>query len=347
MTAATPITGRRRMRGFASVSAQPAMGLAGLAGATLMVCLLHLKLGIHDVGWTDLWSVITRFDRSDPTHAVIGEFRLPRMLIALAVGAASGAAGALIQGMTGNPVAAPDILGVNAGAMLAVVVASAGFGIGDPRLLVWTAFAGAALSGTVVYGLGTIGPSGGTPARLVLAGAAMAALLSALAMAVLILSNETFGQIRFWLAGSTTGGTLATFAAVLPYLLIGMILAVLLAGPTGTLALGGDIARGLGQNVSLIRLGVACTVVLLAGASVAIAGPIGFIGLIAPHMARFVIGGDYRWLVPCAALLGGILLLSADLLGRTVLAPRDIPAGIVTAFLGAPVFIALVRRRLA
>jgi iron complex transport system permease protein len=317
-----------------------------LAVAVTVLAAAHLGLGVRDVSWVQVWQALTAFDPTEPAHAAVHTFRLPRMLTALSVGAASAMAGALVQGLTGNPVAAPDILGVNAGGVLAVVIATTFVGIGSPDALVWIAFLGAAIAGAVVYAIGTARGLGSAMARLVLAGAAVSALLAALSMVVLILSQETFEQMRFWLAGSTAATSLPNYVAVLPYFVAGLVGALLLSGPLATLALGTDVARGLGQRVALTRLTVAAVVVLLAAASVSVAGPIAFVGLVAPHVARFVIGFDPRWTIPCAGLVGSTMLLAADLSARVLLAPREIPVGIVTAVIGAPVFIALVRRRI-
>jgi iron complex transport system permease protein len=320
--------------------------LGMLAVAVAVLAATHLGVGVRDVSWVEVWQALTAFDPTQPAHAAVHTFRLPRMLTALSVGAASAMAGALVQGLTGNPVAAPDILGVNAGGVLAVVIATTFAGISDPGALVWAAFPGAAIAGAVVYAIGAARGLGSGMARLLLAGAAVSALLAALSMVVLILSQDTFEQMRFWLAGSTAATSLTSYVAVLPYFVVGLLGALLLSGPVGTLALGNDVARGLGQRVAATRLAVAAVVVLLAAASVSVAGPIAFVGLVAPHIARIVIGFDPRWTVPCAGLVGSSLLLASDLSARVLLAPREIPVGIVTAMLGAPVFIALVRRRI-
>jgi iron complex transport system permease protein len=326
------------------VAAASGRGLALACGACALLAALHLKLGVHPVAWNDVWAALAAFDPADPSHAVVRELRLPRMLVALAVGAASGVAGALIQSVTRNPVAAPDLLGVNAGAALAVVLATAAFGVGDPGRLVWAALAGAALAGATVYGIGAAGPGGATPGRLLLAGAAVAAFLSAVTASVLLLMDGTFAELRLWLAGSTAGGTADDLLAVLPHLAGGAALAALLSRPAAAMALGEEVAAGLGLPVSRVRLAAAAAVVLLSGASVALAGPIGFVGLVSPHLARLATGPGGRFALARAGAAGGLLLLAADLLARTLAAPQDVPTGVVTALLGAPVLVLLVRR---
>jgi len=278
-------------------------------------------------------------------HLIIRTVRLPRSLIAMFVGAALAVSGAIMQGITGNPLASPTLLGVTAGASLAVVVTTfvlQGVGL---SLYVWFAFLGAAATAVTVYFLGSRGRGGLTPVKLILAGAALTAFLSSLTNGILIISQQTLDEIRFWLAGSLAGRDLELFWQVLPYFSLGLLLAFALGRQLTMLSLGEDVAKGLGQRTVLVKIMAVVSVVLLAGSSVAIAGPIGFIGLVIPHITRTLIGVDYRWLLPYAAIFGSILLLLADLCARLVFQPQEIPVGLVMPLLGAPFFIHLVRSR--
>lgn len=276
-------------------------------------------------------------------HLIIRTVRLPRSLIAMFVGAALAVSGAIMQGITSNPLASPSILGVNAGASLAVVAATfllKGEGV---NLYVWFAFLGAAITAVTVYVLGSLGRGGLTPINLTIAGAALTAFLSSLTSGILIISQQTLDQIRFWLAGSLAWRDLELFLPLLPYFSIGLLLALALGRQLTMLSLGEDVAKGLGQRTLLVKIMAAVSVVLLAGSSVAIAGPIGLIGLVIPHITRALIGVDYRWLLPYAAIFGSILLLLADLSARLVFQPQEIPVGLVMPLIGAPFFLHLVR----
>lgn len=284
------------------------------------------------------------FDGSND-HLIIRSLRLPRTLIGVGVGAALGLAGAVMQGVTRNPLAGPGVLGVNAGASLAVVIAIYAFDLGSLSIYVWFAFLGAAAASLLVYGLGSLGREGATPVKLALAGAAVSALLGSLTTAILLLDVATLDQFRFWVVGSLAGRDATILRQVLPFLAVGAVLALGSARALNTLSLGDDVARSLGQRVGLARSAGALAVVLLTGAAVAAAGPIGFVGLTVPHIARAVTGPDYRWVLPYSAVLAPLLLLGADILGRMVARPGELQVGIVTALLGAPFFVALVRRR--
>jgi len=286
-----------------------------------------------------------RLDDGSNDHLIIRSLRVPRTLVGLGVGVALGLSGAVMQGVTRNPLAGPGILGVNAGASLAVVIAIYTFGIGNLSVYVWFAFVGAAVASVVVYGLGSLGRDGATPMKLVLAGAAVSALLGALTTAVLLLDVARLDQFRFWVAGSLAGRDAGIAVQVAPFLIVGGVLALGSGRSLNTLSLGDDVARSLGASVGLARAAGALAVILLTGAAVAAAGPIGFVGLTVPHIARAITGPDYRWVLPYSAVLAPILLLGADIVGRVVARPGELQVGIVTALVGAPFFIALVRRR--
>lgn len=319
---------------------------AGLLAAVLLLVLcmgVSIAFGLTEIGTGTLLAALVQFDGS-PAHVIIRTVRLPRALIATAVGGSLAVAGALMQALTRNPLAAPGILGVNAGAALMVVAAVFLLRTASLSLYAWFAFLGAALAAAAVYGLASLGRGGMTPLKLTVAGAALTALLSSLTQGILVVNERTVDEIRFWLAGSVAGRDLALFRQVLPYMLAGLAGALLLGRQVTTLSLGEDVARGLGQRTGWVKGAVAAIVVLLAGSSVALAGPIGFVGLAVPHLSRALGGNDYRWILPYAAVLGAILLLLADVAARFVIRPEEVPVGVMTALIGAPFFIWLARR---
>jgi len=318
----------------------------GVGAALLLLCLAASTIyGITDIALSDIYSAFTAFDNSTE-QLIIRTVRLPRSLLALLVGSALAVAGALMQGLTRNPLASPSLLGINAGAAFAVVVATFLFSDRALNFYVWFAFLGAGLTATSVYFLGSLGRGGLTPLNLTLAGVALTALLSSLTQSILVVNHRTFDEIRFWLAGSLAGRDLTLLLQVLPYLGVGFLLAFALGKPLSTLSLGEDVAKGLGQSIAWVKGLAALSIVLLAGASVAIAGPIGFIGLVVPHIVRFGVGSDYRWILPYAAIAGGILLPIADLGARLLLQPNELPVGLITPLLGAPFFIYLARSKI-
>ncbi|MFF2346322.1 FecCD family ABC transporter permease [Pseudarthrobacter sp. NPDC058119] len=310
--------------------------LVFLAGASLAV-------GARDVPLGTVWQALTAFDPANGDHAVV-QARIPRTVLGLLAGGALGLAGAAMQGVARNPLADPGIIGVNAGAALAVVSGIYLFGVTTFTGYIWFAFAGAAAAAVVVYLIASLGREGATPVKLALAGAALSAGLSSLMNIILVSSQDTLDRFRFWQVGGIAGRDWSVLLPGLPFLAAGALV-VLLAGRTlNGLALGDDVARGLGQRVGLSRAVVALGVVLLCGTATALAGPIGFVGLVVPHAVRFLTGPDYRWILPFSLVAAPALLLGADIVGRVVLLPGEIPAGIMTALIGAPVFVWLVRR---
>ncbi|MCG9884615.1 MAG: iron ABC transporter permease [Cyanobacteria bacterium] len=272
---------------------------------------------------------------------IVQTVRLPRAILAAILGAALAIAGAITQGMVRNPLAAPDLLGIHGGAALAMVLAMV-LGVGGDRVEV--ALAGAAIAGATIYGLAATGPGGASPLKLIIAGAALSALLGALTAGILILDDRSLDDVRFWLVGSLAGQGWSALGRVLFPLLLGFGGAIALGRPLTLLALGDDVAQGMGLPLGWVKAFAAATVVLLAGSAVAVAGPIGFLGLVVPHGVRAVVGVDYRWILPYAASGGATLLSVADLLARWGLRPLELPAGTMTALLGAPFFIYLIRR---
>lgn len=336
-----------RQAGSVAGSDQAALRLAALAVLAVLLLLLGVTavtLGSADIAAADVARAIFAFDGSRD-HLIITSIRLPRVLAGVLAGAALAVAGAIMQAMTNNPLASPDLLGVNAGAAFAVVVAIALLGVNSQLALVWWAFGGAALAAALVYIFGSSGWGNATPLKLVLAGAVLAAFLISLTSAILLFDQNTLDTVRLWTAGSLVGRLMPDVAAAAPYILAGLVAAILFSGQFTTMSLGTDMARALGQNPALWRGVAALLVILLAGGAVALAGPIAFVGLVMPHMVRMAVSADYRWMVPFCALGGALLVLFADTFGRTAFANQSFPVGVTMALVGAPFFIWLARRR--
>ena len=323
-----------------------------LAGGLLLLTLLlgavllaSIGVGARAIPPADVWAAIIAFNPDETAHRIILDLRLPRTLVGLLVGAALGLAGAILQGATRNPLADPGILGIEAGATLFVVIGIAVFGITTIGGYVWLAFLGAGAATVLVYTIAALGREGATPVKLALAGAAVTAAFASVTTAVLLTSVETLDQVRFWQVGALTGRTTDILLGVLPFFIGGIVLALGTARILDGLALGDDVARGLGQRVALSRAIAGLAAVILAGAATAAAGPIGFVGLTVPHVARAITGPSYRWILPYSLVIAPIFLLGADIIGRVATPPGELQVGIVTAAVGAPFFIALVRRR--
>lgn len=326
------------------------MLLGGLAlGAGLLVLAMgsSVAFGAADIAPRDIWDALFHFDAGAASleAQVIRTMRIPRAGIAALVGASLAVAGAIMQGLTRNPLADSGILGINAGAALATVAAVFLFGASSLSVYALYSFAGAALTAVAVYALGSMGRGGPTPLSLTLAGAALTALFSSLTTGLLILNQRTLEEVRFWLAGSVAGRDGALLLQVAPWLLGALLLSLALGRQITTISLGEEIAKGLGQNTAWVKALSALAVVMLAGGSVAVAGPIAFVGLVVPHAVRFWVGVDYRWILPYAALAGATFLVLCDVVARLLLRPTELPVGIVTALIGGPVFVELVRRR--
>ncbi|WP_335869816.1 FecCD family ABC transporter permease [Bacillus sp. 2205SS5-2] len=299
--------------------------------------------GYTQTPWMLAIDAFRHFDGSNE-HIIIKTVRLPRALIGAAVGASLGIAGAIMQALTRNPLASPGILGVNAGASLAIVIAVSFFSITSLQSFAWIAFLGAGVAAVCVYLIGAAGKQGVTPVTLTLAGAAIAALLSSVTQGILVLNESALDVVLYWLAGSVQGRKLDILQSVLPYLAVAWLGALLIGGKINILLMGEDLAKGLGQRTAWVKALSAVIVILLAGGSVAIAGPIGFIGIVVPHLARFFVGNDYRWVIPYCGVLGGSLLVVADIGSRYIIMPQEVPVGIITAFLGVPFFILIARK---
>jgi iron complex transport system permease protein len=319
-----------------------------LVGLLLLLYLSYFSLifGVVDTSWQTAIDAYTHYNGSNE-HIVIKEVRVPRVLNALAVGACLGLAGALLQALTRNPVADAELFGLNAGAAFFIVFAVSFFSINSLTQFTWIAFLGAAVSGVVVYLLGSFGRDGITPVKLTLAGAAITALSASARHGMLVLNEKALDEVLFWLSGSVGGRKLEYLASVLPYMIVAWIAAFALARPIHTLMMGDDVAKGLGQRTLLVKIMTGGVIVLLTGSSVAVAGPIGFVGLVTPHLARYLVGIDTRWVFLYSGMLGAMILLAADIGGRFIAMPAELPIGVMTAFVGVPFFIYVARKGLA
>lgn len=305
-----------------------------------------LFFGSRLVPPADVWQGLVHPDAAPEDIAVlVREQRLPRMAMGVAVGAALGLAGALTQGHTRNPLADPGLLGITSGAALMIVGAAFFLGVSDPAVQVWFAFAGAVLGAAIVFIISALSGGATNPLTIILAGSALTAFLTAMTTMLVLSDRAALDVQRFWQAGSVAGRELSVLYGVLPYLLAGAVLALLSARSLTLLGLGDAAASSLGVRPTLVRWTGFVAIVILSGAATAVAGPIGFVGLIVPHVARILGGPDYRWVIPASALLGAILVVSADTVGRLVTPPSEVQASIMLALVGAPVFILLVRRR--
>ncbi|MBB4716191.1 iron complex transport system permease protein [Streptomyces luteogriseus] len=318
-----------------------AFGLLLSVAILVLLALASIAIGAKELSLGQVWHGL--FEDSGTYGDVVVAERVSRTLLGLLAGAALGLAGAVLQALTRNPLADPGLLGINAGASAAVVTAITYFGVTSLSGYVWFAFFGAAAVGALVWFLG--GSRGATPVRLALAGTAISAALYGYLQAVMIMDEAALGKMRFWTVGSLASATDSTITQVLPFLLAGTVLALALARPLNAMAMGDDTAKALGANLNRTRALSMLAATVLCGAATAACGPIVFVGLMVPHVVRSFTGPDLRWILPYAAILSPVLLLGADVIGRIVARPSELQVGIVTAILGGPVFIFLVRRR--
>ena len=335
--AAVPLKLTGRSGGQRGLWAVIAIALLVLLGA------VSITVGSREVGWSDIIAALLGQDETISQASVA--LRIPRTVLALLGGAALGLAGTVMQGVTRNPLADPGILGVNTGAALAVVIGIAWFNMSSTQAFVWAAIAGAGGAAILVYTTGSLGRGGATPLKLALAGAATSIAFSSLVTAVVLPRNDIAGGVRSWQIGGVGGADFERILAVLPFLVVGFVISLLSAKKLNSLALGDDMAAGLGERVATIRAVTAFGAILLCGATTAACGPIGFVGLVVPHLCRLLLGSDYRWLLPFSALGGASLLVLADIVGRVVARPGELDVGIITALVGAPFFIWVVRRQ--
>lgn len=316
-----------------------------LGGVALLVVLslLSLAFGTRIVSLDELFAALGG-DTTGIAEAAIVK-RIPRTVLAILIGAALAVSGATMQAVTRNPLADPGILGVSSGAALAVVTGIAFFGLANPFVYIWVAIAGASVAAVFVYTVGSLGRGGATPLKLALAGAAISATFSSLISAILLPRVDILSTFRFWQIGGVGGATWDRIAIIVPFLACGALICLLSARGMNSLGLGDDLAAGLGEHVLRTRLIAAAGAVILCGAATAIAGPIGFVGLVVPHFCRLLVGPDQRWLIPFSAIAGACLLVAADIVGRVIARPSEIEVGIITAIIGAPFFIWIVRRQ--
>ncbi|WP_022884292.1 FecCD family ABC transporter permease [Glaciibacter superstes] len=328
---------RRTLRRRASVRV---LWLAVLVAMLIVVCLLSLAVGNKYIPLTDVWTALVA--PGDSYADTVIASRIPRTLLGLLVGAALAVAGGVMQGVTRNPLADPGLFGVNTGAAAAIVVAAA-LGLGSAATSVWIALPGAFAAVVIVYLLGS-GRGRATPVRLVLAGVVVSAVLVAIIQAITLTMPEVFDAYRFWVVGSLAGRDPGLVTDILPFIVVGLLLALILSGSLNALALGDDTARALGAHVGRTRILGAVATTLLCAAATAAVGPISFVGLAVPHIVRSFTGADHRWLLPYCLVAGPALLLAADILGRVVASPTELMVGIVTAFVGGPILVLAVRR---
>jgi iron complex transport system permease protein len=322
-----------------------AAGLVLALGLLAVVGFASIALGSRAITPSTLLHAFTAFDPTSTEHTVIRDMRVPRTVLGLAVGCALGLSGALLQGVARNPLADPGILGINAGAAVAIVLAVLVLGVQSASTYVWFAFAGAAVATVLVYGIASFGREGATPVKLALAGVAVTAAFSSVTSAVLLTNVDALEQMRIWQVGALAGRYAPVLHQLAPYFVIGTLVALLAGRALNGLAFGDDIARALGQRVALSRAVLFATVAVLCGAATAACGPIVFLGLVVPHVARLITGPDYRWILGYSAVLGPLVLLACDIVGRLVVAPGELQVGVVIGLVGAPLFVVLVRYR--
>lgn len=314
----------------------------------MLACVFaSMAYGFTSISWSDVYYSFTQYDGTSNAHIIVQTSRVPRAFTAAAIGVSLAIAGSLIQGLTRNPLADPNILGINFGASFMVVLFATTLSVHSLPILTGVSFLGAAIAAIAVYLLGSLGRDGLTPVKIILAGAAISALFSSFTQGMLVLDEQSLEEVMFWLTGSVAGRSLDMLKAVLPFMAVGWIAALWLARHMNVLTMGDDMAVGLGQRTLLIKLSVGLTIIILAGSSVAVAGPVGFIGLIVPTIARQFSGNDYRWIIPYSAIIGAILVLTADIAARFVIWPEELPVGVMTAIIGIPAFIVIARKGLA
>lgn len=310
----------------------------------LGICvIISLAFGSKNIGISQAINALLNSDDTSFAALVVRE-RIPRTIFSIMAGASLGISGALMQSITRNPISDPSILGVNTGASLFVVIGIAFFNINSANEYIWIALVGAGITSIFVYTIASIGSGGMTPIKLALAGSATSAILTSLVSVIILPRSEVIDAYRFWQVGSVSGATWESISLILPFLIIGLIISIISAPALDILALGDEVATGLGVNIGIIRIICAIAGVILCGATTAIAGPIGFVGLMVPHSIRLIFGSNLRGLVPMSAIGGAVLLTISDVLGRVIGTPGELQVGIITAFLGAPILIIIARK---
>lgn len=317
-----------------------------IAGLTAIVfgLALSVSVGAADVRLGTVWEAVFRFNPEMQQHQIIRELRIPRTLAGALVGACFAVAGAIMQGMTRNPLADSGLLGLNAGASAGLAIAFAFTPAASFMSIMLYCFIGAAVAAVLVFGIGSFSRSGLTPLRLTLAGAAVSALLLAVSQGVAILFHLS-QDIAFWMAGGISGANWTQLKIITPWILIALTGSLMLSRSITLLSLGRDVAAGLGQRTRVVQTAGLILVVILAGAAVSTVGPVAFVGLIIPHITRYLVGVDYRWIIPCSAVLGSLLIIFADIAARLINAPYETPIGALIAVIGVPFFIYLASKR--
>lgn len=316
------------------------------AGCLLLILsvIASVLYGAVHYSWSVAWDAAFYYDENVMEQVIIRTTRMPRALIAAAVGASLAIAGAIMQTLTRNPLASPSVLGINAGASFVVVLAAIMLSITSMPALMWMSFAGAALAGAMVFMLGALGRDGLTPMKMVLAGAAITALFSSFTQAILVLKQQGLNTVLYWLTGTIAGRDPRMLMTVLPYLLVCWVAAWFISRELNVLMMGEDAAKGLGQKTALVKVIAGLIVVILAGGAVSVAGPIGFIGVVVPHIAKYFSGIDHRWMIPYCGVFGATLLIVADLTARFIMIPEEMPVGVMTALIGVPFFFYIARK---
>ncbi|QGR00336.1 iron ABC transporter permease [Paenibacillus psychroresistens] len=311
----------------------------------MLACIFaSMAYGFTSIKWSDVYYSFTQYDSTSTAHIIVQTSRFPRALTAAVIGASLAIAGSLIQGLTRNPLADPNILGINFGASFMVVLFVTTLSVTSLPILTGVSFFGAGIAAIAVYLLGSLGRDGLTPVKIILAGAAISALFSSFTQGMLVLDEQGLEEVMFWLTGSVAGRSLEMLKFVLPIMGAGWLSAFVIARHMNVLTIGEDTAQGLGQRTLLVKLAVGLIIIVLAGSSVAVAGPVGFIGLVVPTIARQFAGNDYRWIIPYSAIIGAIIVLAADVAARFVIWPSELPVGVMTAIIGIPAFIAIARK---
>jgi iron complex transport system permease protein len=318
-----------------------------LVAALIVLVILSvtsIAVGSRSVPLSEVLHILSDSHASGVSAEAV-RLRIPRMVLGILVGIALATAGTLLQGMTRNPLADPSILGLNSGAAFAIVLSMATIGLSAPIQYVWVGMLGSCLAAGFVWILGSLGAKGATPLKMTLAGAVVSAMLSSLTSAILLPRIDVISSYRFWQVGGLSGARFSLMMPILPILAVGLILAICCLPGLNALAMGDDMARGLGSRVRLVRVAAWISAVMLSASATALAGPIAFVGLVVPHAARLLVGSDYRRILGLSVILGPVLLVASDTLGRVLTRPTDVEVGIITALIGAPCFIVLVRRR--
>ncbi len=320
------------------------IGLLFLLLTAFACSFIGIFFGSRDIEPEVTWQALVNFSASNSEHLIVHHLRLPRAMLAIVVGLAIGASGVLMQTLTRNPLAEPGLLGVNSGATFAVVVAIAIFGLTDIQHYMWFSFLGAAVAGGIIYLLAGLS-RGVNPVKVVLSGIALSVILLSLTQIITVNSQEeAFNQFRHWAVGSLQGRGFDILYPISFVIFVGLIYTMFLSKELDTLSLGREMSQSLGVNQNSVWLRSSIAITVLAGAATAAVGPLNFIGLTAPHIARFFVGTEHKWLLPYSMVISALLVSVADTVGKILVSPDEISVGIMTALLGGPIFVILVRK---